>query len=159
MRLKPDGIVFGVAAVASIVIPILHLLHALESVNFLEENIPVFTLLMTGLIASYLVTEPRNKLEELDRRMRRSRDEVIRACGGVSMHVFQSSREVYDYVAKRMQTAETSVDDLTWGPVRTSNSPLWLRRATTISEISAKQPERSMARPTGKSCLFHRRIA
>lgn len=123
MRMKAEEIVASVVAVASIAVSISHLAGALERVPFLEENIPTFTLLMTGLMGSYLILERRTKLEELDSLVRQKGDDVIRAVSGVAIRRFQSSREVYAYVSERIQSAVSSVDDLTWGPVEDEQLP------------------------------------
>jgi hypothetical protein len=115
MREKLENTIFYVVAILSILISTLDWLGLLDTIDSLSSKIPSITLLTLGLVATYLITERRRKLDKLEHLLVYGTDHVIRSLHGVSVKRFMNSRDVYEYVARRMHTAKESIDDLTWG--------------------------------------------
>jgi hypothetical protein len=99
----------------SIFIAFAHMIGVLEAVPWIEHRVPVFTLLVVGVIAEYLAFENRKKLDRLEHLVREGETKLIRALNGVEIKYFEHVSQVYEYAHKRMLGANSSIDDLTWG--------------------------------------------
>lgn len=115
--------VFIAVAILSILIAVLHWLGALKSDSQIGEEIPAITLLTVGLIAAYLINERRNKLDRIEHLLITGAKDLVRSLNGVSVKRLGSSKDVYEYVIKRMSTAKHSIDDLTWGSAEEERTP------------------------------------
>ena len=123
MRERFEQVVFVAIAVLSIVIPIADWIGALEQVDFIASRIGTGTLLMVGIVALYLITERRQKLDKIEGLVLSGTDDVVRSLRGVRVRRFEQNEELYDYVTQRLNQARKSVDDLTWGVTEEERTP------------------------------------
>jgi hypothetical protein len=100
-------IVFTVTAAASIGLAILHIFGVLD-IPWVNSRIPVFHLVLTGLVASFLAFETRDRLDKMP-------DRIGSALRPSQARRFDKIEEVVPYVIKQMNKAQ-QIDDLTWGP-------------------------------------------
>jgi hypothetical protein len=134
MREKIEHVVFLAIAALSILIPIADWIGALDRVPFIADKLGTCTLLMVGLIAMYLISERRQKLDRIERLLEAGTSnieqlieattrDVIRSLSGVRVRRFEQNEELYDYVTQRLKQARKSVDDLTWGITEEERTP------------------------------------
>lgn len=112
MRERIEQVILGLVATLSIIISVLHWLDWLPPDAF---HIPSLTLLALGLIAGYLVVERRVKVDDVKHLVAGGTERIIRSLDGVAVRRFATVQEVYEYMVKRMQEAESTIDDLTFG--------------------------------------------
>ncbi|HKQ06786.1 MAG TPA: hypothetical protein VJ464_16750 [Blastocatellia bacterium] len=110
-----EKIILIVVGGLSILIALSHMIGLLELVPWLEHRIPVFTLLVVGVVAEYLAFENKKKLDSIERLVRDGEAKIIRSLNGVEVRYFEHVSQVYEYAHKRMLEAKNSIDDLTWG--------------------------------------------
>lgn len=118
-------ILLAITALVSGLVSLLDMFGLLDSVNWLSGRIPSLTLLMSGIIATYLILERKNHLNESQRENRvgfqnleslieQSRKSVIDSIKGVDIQYFGSGNELLQYVNKRLGQAKHQIDDLSW---------------------------------------------
>lgn len=110
-----EKLILVIIGALSILIALSHMIGLLEAVPWIEHRIPVFTLLIVGIIAEYLAFENKKKLDRIERLVLEGETKLIRALNGVEVKYFEHVSQVYEYAHRRMLEAESSIDDLTWG--------------------------------------------
>jgi hypothetical protein len=111
MKEKYEQIVLGLVAILCIIISILDWLSWLPA-NIVK--VPNLILLTLGLISGYLVLERRGKLDKMEKSIVDGFKETIISLKGASITHLEDASELFNYVASRLEEANSSVDDLTW---------------------------------------------
>ena len=115
MKEKVEQIVIIVAATVGIFISLADMFGLFEYPP-LTQRIPHITLLVSGLIVLYLVTETRGKISNIEKEVVEGEKRIIASVlEGVEVLELRNSAEVFDYYRKRIAQAKKCVDDLTWG--------------------------------------------
>jgi len=104
----------------SIVISLLDLFGLLEGIPFLVGRTSTISLLVLGIVVSYLAFERRGKLDKIEHLVAEGFDKTIFSLGGSPVRQLKDSQEVYEYLAQRIKEAKSSVDDLTWGVIQST---------------------------------------
>jgi hypothetical protein len=118
-------ILLAITAIVSGLVSLLDMFGLLDSITWLSGRIPSLTLLMSGIIATYLVLERKNQLNELQKENRQgfqniesllegSRASIIDSLKGVDIQHFKSGNELMQYINKRLGQAKQQIDDLSW---------------------------------------------
>lgn len=118
-------ILLTITAIVSGLISLLDMFGLLDAVTWLSGRIPSLTLLMSGIIAIYLILERKNQLDELQRENRQgfenietlltsSKANIIDSLKGVDIQHFKSGTEMMQYINKRLGQAKLQIDDLSW---------------------------------------------
>jgi len=128
-------ILLAITAIVSGLVSLLDMFGLLDSVTWLSGRIPSLTLLMSGIIATYLVLERKNQLNELQKENREgfesiesllesSRVSIIDSLNGVDVQHFTSGNELMQYINKRLGQAKKQIDDLSWSSAISLSSGL-----------------------------------
>lgn len=72
-------------------------------------------LLLSWLALNFVLRRPRG-INDLESMITDQANRVIRQLNGVEVKCLNSRREYWDYLTKKVLGAQTSVEDLTWGP-------------------------------------------
>jgi hypothetical protein len=120
--------------IAGVVITILHFLGVLD-IPWVNQRIPIFTLLIMALIAEYLALGMTGELDKMA-------GQIVSTLGGTEVKYFENISEVYAYVRERMKAAH-GVDDLTWGPCIYRVSPAHERAYAEYREAICELASRS----------------
>jgi len=110
---------FATAAV-SVIISILDLSGLLETIPVLAGRTSALSLLVLGIAVGYLAIERRSKLDRIEQRIIEGFDNTISSLKGAPVTFLGDSQQLFEYVIRRMRGAEKSVDDLSWGMIRTT---------------------------------------
>src|SRR5271165_221939 len=111
-------ITLGVAGILAVAVSIADLFNLLTTFTWLNDRIPILTLLLVALVLSVTASENRDYSSKVNDKLERSTALIIETLNrshGVEPVQFEGVRELYDYVAGKLNTATTSVDDITWG--------------------------------------------
>jgi hypothetical protein len=121
MSKKIEIIITLTLGIFCIVIASLDIFDLFEDNHWISERIPPLTLLGIGAIATYLIIERKNKIDELHKIMQNQStdlpdkisavtDNIISAINGIKVNYFQSSNEMFRYASKRYSSAKTIAD-------------------------------------------------
>jgi hypothetical protein len=116
-KLDAEQVLLILVGISSIAIALLDFLGLIGTNSFLSGQTSTLSLLVLGMIASYLAFERKNKLDKIEALVSQGFDTTILSLGGGAVQQFSDSGELYDYLASRISQAEKSVDDLTWGEI------------------------------------------
>lgn len=108
-----------------VLIASLDIFGLIDDNHWIAKRIPPLSLLGIGAIATYLIIERRNKLDELHKllqiqssefpeKLADATDNIISAINGVQVTIFDGSDEMLRYAIKRYSSAKT-IDDITGG--------------------------------------------
>jgi hypothetical protein len=119
---------------------------------------PLPTILLTVALLSLAVGLERfirfhqiaRRLDKIERLVSEGPQNIIRALDGVEVHHFADTKELYEYVAKRMQKAKRTIDDLTWGPAE--------RGTTQAAEQAAEKYVKTISMVCSKKDMAYREI-
>jgi len=111
-----------------VVIALLNLFEVIDNIPWLAGKVPSFTLLATGLIASYLIFERKvqlekindnvsTRIENLEKVINNSTITTIASIKGVEVTPFESAADLMRYVTQRLKQAQNQIDDLSWSPI------------------------------------------
>lgn len=114
-KIEVDDILLSLIGLSSIVIAVLDFWDLDSAVPFLSGKLPTLSLLVLGMIASYLVFERKSKLDKIETLLSNGFDTTMFSLQGGPIKLFADSGELYDYLAQQILKAQKSVDDLTWG--------------------------------------------
>lgn len=103
-----------VMAVASLLIAGLHAAGLLET-TWVQEQVPIVTLVIAGLVAGYLGFGTTRKLDRITGKLDSMTEQILSALGGAVVRQFKDISKLSAYVRDRMERAH-EVGDLTWGP-------------------------------------------
>lgn len=116
-RFDVDLLLLILVGLSGIAISMLDFFGIMERSPLLSGRIPSMSLLVIGVIAVYLAFERRAKLDRLEEIIMGGFETTILSLDGGPIRVFKDSEALYDYLAKRISEAQSSVDDLTWGEI------------------------------------------
>lgn len=116
-KIEVEHILLTLIGVSSIIIAILDFWDLISIMPFLSGKIPTLSLLVLGMIASYLVFERKSKLDKIETLVSDGFDTTMFSLQGGPIKLFAHSGELYEYLAQQILNAQKSVDDLTWGDI------------------------------------------
>lgn len=141
---------FSTAAI-SIIISVLDLSGLLERVPFLVGRTSALSLLVLGITVGYLAIERRSKLDKIEQLIIDSFKNTIFSLKGIPAILLEDSQQFYEYVARRMREAESSVDDLAWGPMVST-------RRTGAQAQAFEKYKKARVATASKSHIQHREV-
>lgn len=80
---------------------------------------PHLTLGLLAIITTYLATERKTELEEIDKMHTKTIKRIVVSLKGVQTVKLDNPSEYFQHLTNRIRNANKSVDDLTWGIVKT----------------------------------------
>jgi hypothetical protein len=109
-------------AVSSLV-SLLDFFGFLDSIPWLKGRVPALTLLVLGLLASYILIERKSKLESISDQLQdlslantASTRKIIESLAGVEVTTFNNLLSCLQYVNQQLRAAKIQIDDLSWTP-------------------------------------------
>lgn len=127
MRRGFELMTFSLVSIGSIGVALLDLFGIMDK-TWLHEDIPQLTLLCVGLALGSIALLRESARRDLDTGLRKAEElivvqvegaqlGIISALQGVKTKTFPDSASYWEYARKRIERAERSVNDLTWGKV------------------------------------------
>jgi hypothetical protein len=112
-------IIAATVAIVAVIISVLDLTGAFDSVSWLKSRVPVLTLLVVSAVAAYLISEQfaasRTQADVLSSVMQK-----VESVSGLEVTVFNGRAEFWRYAARRIRDCKETIDDFTWGPAPAS---------------------------------------
>lgn len=97
-------------ALVSYAISVLSLSGALSNIGWLEERVPLLTLLAVGTMCGYLALERRTKLNRLESLCQEGFDQLVGMITGTNVNVFRRREDFYRDAAVHIGKAKSTVD-------------------------------------------------
>lgn len=116
-KVKVEEILLALIGVSSIAIAIIDFWDLDSVLPFLSGKISTLSLLVLGMIASYLVFERKSKLDKIETIVSDGFETTMFSLQGGPIKLFSDSGELYEYMTQRISNAQKSIDDLTWGDI------------------------------------------
>jgi len=124
-----ETLALGVVAALALFVSILDLAGALDGVDWLKNRVAVLTLLAVGAVLTHLTIIHWTSQRELDDALKAATEEIREAVHGIVFRELEGASEYWEYAAERIGRARSSVDDVTWGEVASSQVSAETKRA------------------------------
>ncbi len=112
---KVGLIIVGFVAAA---VSIADLFGILTNLPWLTERIPEVTLLLIGILLTFVVFQEKDYSQKINSKIEESTNRIIKATKNLQMVYilpFETVGKLYNYVAEKLNSASKSIDDITWG--------------------------------------------
>jgi len=143
-------VAFAAVAILSVIIALLDLIGALNSIDWLKERIVTMTLLGVGVVAGFLAHRA-HKIDEIENSLERSCHAIIESLGGVYTRELHNAHDYYEYLSTRLRQAKNSVDDLTWGVMNST-------RRTEATDAAFKKYRQAIAAACKRKDIAYREV-